>query len=216
MAEASEIHRRPARRRSAEDARRVLLEATERRLEEVGPDGIRLKDVAGSVGVSHTLLLHHFGTREGLLEAVVARRISKLRSRLIDVLSDDKLGSDEMRHLLEHVCEVVGDPVQVRVLGWLGLAGQSRVKPTGSQSFRRIAAALHDARVSARTKRGEPLPPFEDSLFLVFLAAAAIVGERLLEPVLLPSVCLEEMPELRERYRHWLSERLTSLLHTEG
>lgn len=213
MAEPNPVPRKPVRRRSAEDAKHMLLEATEERLQMVGLDGIRLKDVAASVGVSHTLLLHHFGSREGLLEAVVNRRVGKLRACLIEALSaEDSLEPDETRRLLDRVCKVMGDPVMVRVLGWVGLSERSRFEPTGARTIRRIAQALHDARVRVHERRGDPAPEFEEAQFLVILAAAAVVGERVLEPVFLPSLGLDESPGARERYREWLCDRLGRLV----
>ena len=55
-------------RRTAEDARAAILDAAERRLGATGPGGIRLQEVAADVGVSHSTVLHHFGSREGLVE----------------------------------------------------------------------------------------------------------------------------------------------------
>jgi len=212
MTETEVAPRRTARRRSAEDAKEMLLEATEERVKEVGLDGLRLKDVAASVGVSHTLLLHHFGSREGLLRAVVSRRVGKLRNCLIEVLAAVSLQPGETERILDRVCAVMGDPLMVRVLGWVGLAEDPHFQPTGAQTIRRIAAALHEARVRAHERRGEPAPEFEEAQFLVILAGAAILGERLLEPVFLPSLGLDESPGARERYRDWLCDRLARLV----
>ena len=75
MARKPESKAQPARtRRTAEEAgarsrrgREVLVAA--------GPAGIRLQEVAADVGVSHPTVLHHFGSREGLIQAVVARAL---------------------------------------------------------------------------------------------------------------------------------------------
>ncbi|MBV1885644.1 MAG: TetR family transcriptional regulator, partial [Parvibaculaceae bacterium] len=58
----SALKARPAKRirRTAEEARRLILDAAEKRLAEQGPEGIRLQDIAKDIGVSHPAILHHF------------------------------------------------------------------------------------------------------------------------------------------------------------
>src|SRR5262245_9767780 len=75
------------RRRSAEEARRVILDAAERRLVKSGPAAIRLQAVAADIGVSHPALLHHFGSRAALVRAVIERATQKLEEDLIRALA---------------------------------------------------------------------------------------------------------------------------------
>ena len=56
------------RRRTAEVARREILDAAKQRLMEGGPDNVRLKLIGEDVGLSHSSILHHFGSRDGLME----------------------------------------------------------------------------------------------------------------------------------------------------
>ncbi|MDO9127858.1 MAG: helix-turn-helix domain-containing protein, partial [Parvibaculum sp.] len=60
-------------RRTAEEARRLILDAAEERLAKQGPEGLRLQDIARDVGISHPAILHHFESREGLVRALIAR-----------------------------------------------------------------------------------------------------------------------------------------------
>lgn len=53
------------------DARSTLLEAVITELDRAGIRDRSLRDIALAVGSSHRMLLHHFGSREGLLVAVV-------------------------------------------------------------------------------------------------------------------------------------------------
>src|SRR4051794_36415965 len=74
----------PARtRRTADDARTAILDATEKRLVGQGPAGIRIQDVAADVGISHPTILHHFGSRDRLVEAAIARRIHAMRQEVL-------------------------------------------------------------------------------------------------------------------------------------
>lgn len=51
--------------------RTAILDAAQKRLARLGADGLRLQDIARDVGVSHPTILHHFGSRDGLIVAMV-------------------------------------------------------------------------------------------------------------------------------------------------
>ncbi len=44
-----------------------------------GPAGLRLQEVAKAAGVSHPTILHHFGSREGLIQALNLRSVEQFR-----------------------------------------------------------------------------------------------------------------------------------------
>ena len=72
------------RRRNAAETRCAILEAAERRLLAGGPDAIRLQEIAADAGISHPAILHHFGSREGLVEAMVLRGIARLQAQFLE------------------------------------------------------------------------------------------------------------------------------------
>src|SRR5689334_12601561 len=74
-------------RRSAEDTKQEILDVAEKRFVEGGPAAIRLQDIARQVGVSHPAVLHHFGSKEALVDAVVRRAILALQRDLVAALS---------------------------------------------------------------------------------------------------------------------------------
>jgi AcrR family transcriptional regulator len=77
-----------------EQRRRDLLEAL---IDAFARDGIgdrSLRDVAEAVGTSHRMLLHHFGSREGLLLAVV-EEVERRQAGLLDDLPRDAAGAFE-------------------------------------------------------------------------------------------------------------------------
>ena len=77
-------------RRTAEEARRLILDAAEERLARQGPEGLRLQDIARDVGISHPAILHHFESREGLVRALVGRANRQLRDTLLSALERRK------------------------------------------------------------------------------------------------------------------------------
>src|SRR6266496_3683288 len=54
----------------AGDLRQALLDAAVATLDEVGADGLSLREVARRAGVSHAAPAHHFTDKAGLLTAV--------------------------------------------------------------------------------------------------------------------------------------------------
>src|SRR5438132_11778572 len=95
---------KPRRRLDADTARALILDATEKRLVVVGPSGIRLQEVAADAGVSHPTVLHHFGSREQLVKAVILRSVEQINSSLVAALqraSSDAESDDLAETLVE-------------------------------------------------------------------------------------------------------------------
>ena len=118
----------PRVRRTAEEARRVILDAAEKRLREGGPEALRLQEIARDVGVSHPAILHHFQSRAGLTHALAERAMTRLEEDLREALS----GSEgDGASILERV---------------FGVAHLPRPLPRSSSSGRRS-----NGRISVRT-----------------------------------------------------------------
>lgn len=79
--------RRPDTRRRAE-----LLDALIRSSGEHGIGQRSLRDLAASVGTSHRMLLHYFGSREELLVAIVDE-VERRQRTMLDVLPGDAAGA---------------------------------------------------------------------------------------------------------------------------
>ena len=59
--------------------RRRLIETAERLFAEHGPDGVSLRQISAAAGQSNNFAVqYHFGTREGLLDAIVAHRLPRI------------------------------------------------------------------------------------------------------------------------------------------
>src|SRR5690242_511305 len=71
-----------------ETRRRELLDALIDAFARGGVGGRSLRDVAVAVGTSHRMLLHHFGSREELLLAVV-EEVERRQTRMLVELPDE-------------------------------------------------------------------------------------------------------------------------------
>src|SRR5690606_34005364 len=72
------------RRRSPDEARKEALVSARALLLSGGPDAVTLKAVADDLGVTHTNLIHHFGSAAGLQSALMGFMVGDL-TRALDV-----------------------------------------------------------------------------------------------------------------------------------
>lgn len=210
-------------RRTAEEARRLILDAAEKRLAEQGPEGIRLQDIAKDIGVSHPAILHHFESRDGLVKALIRRATDQLRDRLLAALPARTPGTmateENSIALLDGAFEALSDKGTARLLAWLLLTGK-RTNKNGNPAthlLTEISGQLHERRVAyakechqKNTSTTEPLTPPdpEDSYFMAMLVTNAAVGEAIMGKDLYQAASMGDGPDAPIRFRHWLAKLL--------
>jgi len=198
---------REARRRlPAEEARGQILDAAERRVREVGPDGLRLQELAADVGVSHPTILHHFGSRDGLVAAVVVRALDALERDLVDAFTGAAGAPSDVAALLDSVHHVMAERGQARLLAWLILGRDYDPRGHGSRLLD-VARAAHAAREAAA---GDPRA-FEDTAFTVHLGSVTMFGAALLGKDILRLLELPPDDATLARFRRWLASKLLRL-----
>jgi AcrR family transcriptional regulator len=193
-------------RRTAEEARRHILDAAEKRLAEGGPEALRLQEIARDVGVSHPAILHHFGSRAGLVNALARRATERLESELLEALGGPATG-DTVVGIVERVFEALTDTGQARLLSWLALSGEGQ-QGAGARHLRTLADAIHQRRSQAAREQGAPPPEREDSYFLVRLATAAMLGEGAGSAELDRGLGTAGDADARRRFRAWFGRLL--------
>jgi AcrR family transcriptional regulator len=186
------------RRRAAPEARERIIEAARKRLIEVGPDRLRLQELAADLGIAHPTILHHFGNRESLVDAVLERSIRRIEEDLLETFrspdpTDDGVG------VLPRVVEAFVERGHARLLAWLILA-KPRGSPIGTEpTLDRIARAMHVHG------KGDDLD-LEKIRFRVILAALVLFGEAVAGPTMRQSGGLGE--EGREGVREWMRKEI--------
>jgi AcrR family transcriptional regulator len=196
----------PRRRRSAEDARRAILEVAQKRLVEGGPEALRLQDIASDLGLSHPAILHHFGSREGLLQALARHGLAALQEDLLPALErppEEVGGADG---ILERAFATLGDRGHARLLAWLALSGRagSQGGAEPEQMLRALADAVHGRRVAFARESGRPEPSREDTDFSVTLVAVALLGDAVMGDGVRRSAGLPDDAATRRRFRSFL------------
>jgi AcrR family transcriptional regulator len=195
---------KPRRRRlDAEDARELILDATARRMVVVGPSGIRLQEVAADAGVSHPTVLHHFGSRELLVKAVITRALRAMNAALVEALQASRGDEEQLETVLEDVAAVLEKTGHARVILWLALEGH-RIE--AEVRLLDVVQATHALRL-ARNKSARK-PTREDTARTVVLASLALVGGAVLAPALLENAGLAADEDARARFRRWVTRLL--------
>lgn len=100
--------------RSADDTRRRILDAAERRFAADGIAGATFADILEEAGQrNNSAIQYHFGDRTGLLEAVTERRVEQMaghREALVDALSPEPTVRDLAEVIIGPLESMLGDP----------------------------------------------------------------------------------------------------------
>jgi AcrR family transcriptional regulator len=178
-------------RRQPEDARRLILDAAETRMGAEGPAGLRLQDVAQAAGVSHPTIIHHFGSREGLVRALYLRSLEALKTA---VLAQIGHAGDESIKL---TFAAYRDGLAQRIL-WLL---QSAPLPAGRLAvFEEIVSSVHETRLRHMPK-GHTVD-IADTRAVVHLITVAALGDALIGARLRQSTASKE-PATGDPFEDW-------------
>lgn len=184
----------------------------ERQLAAAGPSGLRLQDVAAEAGVSHPTVLHHFGSREGLVRDVIARSLAGLHRDVAASIAASSGEPAELSSLLDSVAKALRAGSHARVLVWLALAGEKVVGDAARLDA--VVDAAQALRKAKRASEGRRAPPRQDTAHVVALATLALVGLEVLGPQLLENAGLDPEEAGQARFRAWLAKLLSA--HLEG
>ena len=157
-------------RRSAEEARLLILDAAEKRLEESGPGGLRLQEIARDAGISHSTILHHFGSREALVEAVVGRALERVQRDVAGAFTNADFAPQDAARLLHGIGRRMGRG-HARLIAWLALEGGRQVDP--GHILRAMADVMHARRIGEHGAGARA----DDTRFIVVLTAFVILAE---------------------------------------
>jgi len=186
-------------RRTPEEARRLILEAAQALIVTTGPEGLRLQDIAAAAGISHPLILHHFGSREGLVRALTRQAVAELRDKLVAAMASSEYSVEEQ---LDRVFNAFRDGLAQR-LAWLATVDPGSGTGGNQLIMRDIADTLHARRV-ARAPPGVAITR-DDTDALIHLVATAAFGDALFGPQLHRSAGQPATSETDRAFRLWLA-----------
>ena len=192
----------------ADVARNRILEAAAQALIAVGPERLRLTELAAELEISHQAILHHFGSREGLVEAVVERATSQLDERLTAVLSGRERNREK---LFEIIADFFGGEGNARLIAWLALSDTTPNPRLGSNNprpFQPVIELAHAQRTKAHPERSIT---YSDTEFRSQLAALALLGNAIFGDIVRASSGSAQGPAASRSFR----KRLAALLLDE-
>jgi AcrR family transcriptional regulator len=196
-------------RRTPEEARRLILETAQTLIAKTGPEGLRLQDIAVAAGISHPLILHHFGSRAGLVHALTQQTVEELKDRLLAAMTQPEYSPGEQ---LDRVFETFRGGLAQR-LAWLAIerqegqtAGTAAEGLESASTLREIADVLQ-ARRAAAAPAGQA-PPRDDTVWLVHLVAVAAFGDAIYGAQLRQSAGIADDADGARDFRQWLGDLL--------
>jgi len=161
-----------------------------------GPGGVKLDDVAAEIGVSRQAVLHHFGTRDGLLREVVAQAWFGLFAELKGLDDPSEMSPARFLDQIDHTVRVRGN---ARLGAWLLLSD------TGlpAEVFQ---GALSD--LPGKVRVAFPHLSDEDVRYGLILVATTLFGDAIFGGRIREAIGAPDGEEARAGYRSWLSALL--------
>ena len=98
-------------------ARRLLLAE--------GPNAITLQSVAADLGMSHTNLIHHFGSAGGLQSELMRQMVSELTATIESAVMRLRAGKGEVKDFVDIVFDAFDQGGAARLAAWMVLSGES-------------------------------------------------------------------------------------------
>lgn len=191
----------PRIRRSPEAARELILETARALIAERGPDAVGITDIGKAAGISHTLVVHYYGTYEALVQEVLRTGIARFREKLIERVASapelDPIG------MVGAVLDELNDRTPMRLVLWALLSGRLEGPDAffrQEQGFKRVADAV-EARVGDTPTRAV----IETTLVL---GAAASWGYAIAAPMLWGSLGREPSAARDQAVRDQLGRAL--------
>lgn len=180
----------------------MILDVAEASMASKGPAGVRLQEVARSAGVSHSNVLHHFGSRAGLIQALNRRTVSDLKIVLFGVLDAARSSAED---IIAPAFAAYRNGLAQRTL-WL-LQAPGRCGAPSLPVFEEIVEALH-------ARRADAAPPGvrldkAHTRAMVHLTTIAAFGDALIGARLRQCSTADE-PAVRRRFEGWYAALLES------
>ncbi len=165
----------------------ALVDAATELFAERGPGAVSVREVAARAGVNHGLVHRHFGSKDGLVRAVLDHLVADLRDRYACGVVVDGLGGA----LFE---EIAANETYWRVLARALLDGYTDWLDDGN--FPLISAAV--ASLKAAIKRGD-VDPHCDAQAVVSSFVAVSLGWLVFEPFIVAATGMKASAKTRRK-----------------
>ncbi len=190
--------------KSPEEAREAILDAAEAIIVDVGPAGLRISAVAKKAGMAHPNIIHHFGSRDGLVNAVADRIGHRATARITTAINEALTAAPEDRvKAITQVLDTSYQGDEGRAAVWMHMSG---AKSSLKSNMQQIVELAHRFRKSLRNDANQ-----ENTNRLVMLVTLALVGEVVSGQGVKDALGFGDSEESRAHFRQWLAELLINL-----
>jgi TetR/AcrR family transcriptional regulator, repressor for neighboring sulfatase len=169
-------------RRTPEEARGAALSAARHLLLTAGPDAITLQAVAADLGMSHTNLIHHFGSAAGLQSALMHEMVSELTATIETGIEQLRAGHGSLSDFVDIVFDAFDRGGAGRLAAWIALSGDhARLDPMGQV----VGNYIRNIERGADPARGDVHERLTSATLLVAVAAFGdtLIGDALRQMV---------------------------------
>jgi AcrR family transcriptional regulator len=191
-------------RRSAAETKEEILGIAADRLRSGGPGAIRLDELGRALGISRQAILHHFGSREGLLREVVRRAWTGLFADLQSLTRFD--GAFEPESFIARVDEVTRKRGNARLGAWLLLTEEGLPEAIFQDALAQLPRAM-----AGGDESGGAMSKTQAQHLLLLLGSAlfgdAIFGKRLRQAIGMP-----DTEESRRQFHGFIAQGLRAFL----
>lgn len=201
-------------RRTSEEARRQILDAAEARLTSLGPEGLRLQDIGRDVGLSHSAILHHFESRDGLVKALSIRATEQLRNDLLAALATPEGKTPDATQVMQKVFEVLSERGYARLAAWLTLEHDGSNQGFSQQMIAELIRVIHEIRCDHHARAGVVPPPEDDTANIVLLVATVAYGDGIMGHALRGAARRPDDLNERNHFRYWFGRLIQG--HMDG
>ncbi len=132
--------------RDPEGTRTAVLEAAERLFAEHGFANTSLRDISSVSGVSHPLIHHHFGSKEGLCQEVKRRLVESYASKFPEAAQATDQPLDIGAEMGRLMAFIGGNPLLLRLCAWTRLEGDQHVWPGEPDVFETIRRRIEESQ----------------------------------------------------------------------
>lgn len=195
-------------RLTPELARENILRAAEKCLIEHGVDGLRMTTVANEANIVHSSILHHFGSAEGLKQALGKRLSMRLFDEVSRALSQADQ-ADTVFSVVDRIFDALGPSGYGNLLAWLVIAGPksdnhlTRVQQTYGHLFNDMVELVQN---NLERIRERPVD-HREARFVVFHVLATACGQGILGDSLRPTLGIDRS---QEEYVRWFCNAIES------
>lgn len=198
-------------RRTAAQAKALILETAARRLKDQGLDGLNLTGVADDAGISHATIIHHFGGSEEMRRALVTHMTAALLTDVVTALQQEVPPVE----LCQNLFQAITENGHARLLAWLAVdSGNTMASPSEdiqtlfAAVIQTVADDLHRPHAETDGKMTPPCPEELDrARNIVLLIASTAIGLGISGDAL--SVLLGMSPDARQAFPSWLGTLVT-------